>query len=177
MAFTGNLILLQDVDTIDTNNPTYTAFPVRYIRYETYQITPNQRMDLDSAGGQGMLRDLSGVLHRTVVHHTATKIEFETTLLRSEDVEHIMYILRSHWVNYFERDVWMQYFCPEGEKRGDESSEYGDYNASSYKRGHFYMPDIQFGIRNVDRNTIIDPDHTNRRLVNYQQIRFAFIEY
>lgn len=172
MAFTGNLIMLQDVNTIGTNNPTYTTFPVRYIRYETYQVTPNQRMDLDTG-----LRDLNGVMHRNVVPHTATKIEFETTLLRSEDVEHIMYILREHWVHYLERDVWMMYFCPEGERPDDVSAEYGDYNASSYKYGHFYMPDIQFGIRNVDRDTVIDSLHPARRLVNYQQIRFAFIEY
>lgn len=171
MAYTGELLYLQDVGS---NPVTYTAFPVDKIRYETYQITPNQRMDLDTG-----LRDLSGVMHRNVVPHTATKIEFETVLMPSEEMEKLIYLLRSHFVNWLERDVYLRYFNPEGVRPADVSASYGSDNASAYKTGHFYMPDIQFGIRNVDQDTVIDGrvNYRDRRRVNYQQVRLAFIEY
>lgn len=145
MAFTGHLLYMQD---IGSNPVTYTEIPMDKIRYETYSITPNQRMDLDTG-----LRDLTGVMHRNVVSHTATKIEFETVLMKNSELDVLMKSIRDHWLVWLERDVNLRYYDPENDV---------------YKSGHFYMPDIQFVMRNVDS--------TNSK-INYTQVRFAFIEY
>ena len=64
MAYAGYLIKVGGADG--------TVFPMKYIRVETYKCTPNQRID------QGSDSDATGTLHRTVLPHTRTKIEFET---------------------------------------------------------------------------------------------------
>lgn len=142
MAFQGYLLRL-----ISTTN-TYTEIPLEWIRYNTYKVTPDQRLDLDTG-----LRDLTGVMHRVVVNHTATKIEFNTTLMDDVKANALVTMLMNHVRNYLERDVYLQYW---------------DTESQSYKTGHFYIPDIQWQIRNVD---------TVNNVINYGETRIAFIEY
>lgn len=141
MAFTGYLI------KFTARNGTVTELPIKYMAFESYKITPNQRMDLDPT------RDTTGLLHRNALQHTATKVEFETPPLSNNQVEALMSILRANWLNTLERDVNMSYYDPE---------------TNGYKSGHFYMPDVQFIMRNVD---------TVHNIINYNPARFAFIEY
>lgn len=124
-----------------------TALSLEYIQYETYKVTPNQRMDIEAG------RDSTGLLHRSVVGHTATKVEFETPYMDSSRVGTMMSLIKSYWTSTKERKINLQYYDPE---------------TDSYKTGTFYMPDIEFNIRNID---------TVKKVVNYDPIRIAFIEY
>lgn len=142
MAFSGYLMKL-----ISTSN-VKTEIPLTFIRYETYKVTPDQMLDLDTG-----LRDVTGVMHRNVVGHQVTKIEFQTPSLESSQANVLIQLLMSHVRVARERDVYLEYFDP---------------YTNGYKTGHFYIPDIDFEIRNIDAvNSII----------NYSQIRIAFIEY
>ena len=121
--------------------------PLTTIKYETYKITPDQRLDFNST------RSTDGWLHRNALQHTATKLEYETPPMNSNQQANLMNIFRNAWTSYAERKCTVEYFDPE---------------INGYKSGTFYMPDIQWIIRNVDNE---------RGLVNYNQCRIAFIEY
>lgn len=98
-------------------------FPERYIAVETYIITPNQRMDLDS------YRDANGVLHRTVLSHTASKIEWNTPYLYRADKVSMMSFLRANMSDVQSRTFSVTYY---------------DDETDAYKTGRFYMPDPAF---------------------------------
>lgn len=132
---------------IKLGGSTGTALSLEYIQYETYKVTPNQRMDIEAR------RDSTGLLHRSVVSHTATKVEFETPYMDSNRVDAMMTLIKNYWTSTKERKITLQYYDPE---------------TNSYKTGTFYMPDIEFNIRNID---------TVKKVVNYDPIRIAFIEY
>lgn len=120
-----------------------TVFPMKYIRAETYKCTPNQRID------QGSDSDATGVLHRNVLPHTRTKIEFETPqMLRGADVLAISTLLG---LSGSRRDVTITYW---------------DHESQSYKTGKCYVPNISYQLM---RNTGDD--------LVYMPIRYAFIEY
>lgn len=136
MAYNGYLIKVGGV-----------TVPLTTIKYETYKITPDQRLDFNST------RSTDGVLHRNAVQHTASKIEYETPPMNSRQQATLMNIFRNAWSSYAERKCTVEYFDPE---------------TNGYKSGTFYMPDIQWVIRNVDNE---------RNIVNYNQCRIAFIEY
>lgn len=121
-----------------------TVFPMKYIRAETYQCTPNQRIDQDSDS------DATGVLHRNVLPHTRSKIEFETPqMLRGTDVLAISTLLGLA-----------------GNAKRDVTITYWDHESQDYKTGKCYVPDISYQLM---RNTGDD--------LVYMPIRYAFIEY
>ena len=124
-----------------------TKLPFKYIKAEGYQITPNQRMESEAK------RSVDGVLHRTTVAHTATKIEFNTPHLTNKDVDAMMTLFRTNWTSTEERKLTLQYY---------------EMETDSYKEGTFYMPDIQFPIERVDNDL---------NVVYYGETRIAFIEY
>ena len=122
-----------------------TAFPMKYIKLEGYNITPNQRMESEAK------RAVTGVLHRTTVAHTATKIELNTPNMTNLDVDDMMTLFRNAWTSTSERKLTLQYY---------------DMETDSYKEGTFYMPDVKFIIDHIDGN-----------MVYYKETRVAFIEY
>ena len=124
-----------------------TALPMKYIKLEGYDITPNQRMESEAK------RAVTGVLHRTTVAHTATKIEFNTPIMNNSDVENMMSLFRNAWTSTSERKLSLEYY---------------DMETNSYKTGDFYMPDIKWSIDHID--------NTNN-IVIYKETRIAFIEY
>lgn len=140
MSFNGYLIRL-----IATNN-TKTELPIKYIRYDTYKCEKNT-MDLDPT------RSLDGQLHRNPLRHTAYKVEFETPSMSGQELQAFLSIIRAKYRSSLAKDVYMEYYDPE---------------VDSYRTGHFYVPDINFQIRNVD---------TAHNKINYNQVRIAFIEY
>lgn len=142
MAFSGYLLKLI------ASGGTKTEIPLEFIRYSTYKVTPDQMLDLDTG-----LRDITGVMHRNVVAHTATKVEFETPSMDNTKANTLVQLLMSHVRVARERDVYLEYY---------------DTYTDSYKQGHFYIPDINFEIRNVD---------APNNVINYNQVRIAFIEY
>ena len=139
MAYNGYLLKL--------GGASGTIFPMKYIKVEGYNITPNQRMESEAK------RSISGVLHRTTVSHTASKVEFNTPKMTNLDVDAMMQLFRNKWSSKKERKIKLQYY---------------DMETNSYKTGDFYMPDIKFPIDRIDTET---------NLVYYGEIRIAFIEY
>lgn len=121
-----------------------TVFPMKYIRTETYKCTPNQRIDQDSDS------DATGTLHRNVLPHTRSKIEFETPqMLRGADVLAISTLLGLA-----------------GNAKRDVTITYWDHESQDYKTGKCYVPDVSYQLmRNAGDDLV------------YMPIRYAFIEY
>lgn len=141
MAFNGYLIKF-----LGTGG-TSAALPLKYMRYETYKCSPEQRLNLDPT------RDVTGRLHRNVLPHTATKIEFMVPRMTNTELEGLMTLLRT----YTNTELNCEY-----------DLEYYSTRTNSYHTGHFYLPDtLDFTIRNVD---------TTNNIINYEETRIAFIE-
>ena len=139
MAYSGYLIKL--------GGSSGTILPMNYIKVEGYDITPNQRMESEAK------RAVTGVLHRTTVAHTATKVEFNTPVLTNKEMDDLMTKLRNAWTSVSERKLTLQYY---------------DMETDTYKTGDFNMPDIKFQIDHIDNV---------RNMVFYRETRIAFIEY
>ena len=137
MAFSGYLIKI--------GGSSGTELPMKYIKLEGYNITPNQRMETEAK------RAVTGLLHRSTVAHTASKIEFTTPNMTNLDVDAMMTLFRNAWTNTIERKLTLYYY---------------EMETDSYKTGDFYMPDIKFEIDHIDGN-----------LIYYKEMRVAFIEY
>ena len=140
MAFNGKLIELK-------TGANYVEFPLRYVKAESYKVTPNQRME-SSAN-----RASTGVLVRNTLSHTASKIEINTVPLTNSEVSAIHTLLTNAFTDSQERKLDLRYYDPESD---------------SYLTGTFYMPDIDYDIINVD---------LTKNVIQYNTIRLAFIEY
>jgi len=130
---------------IKVGGPSGVPLPMEYIKLEGYDITPNQRMESSAK------RTVTGVLNRTTVDHTASKIEFSTPVLTDKDIHAIMGLFWNAWTSAIERKLDLEYY---------------DMETGTYKTGTFYMPDIKFTISRIDDN-----------VVYYNNITFKFIEY
>ena len=139
MAYNGYLIKVGGANG--------TELPMEYIKADGYTITPNQRMESEAS------RAVTGLLHRTTVAHTATKVEFNTPNMTNKSVDAMMTLFKNNWTSSAERKLDIQYY---------------DMESDSYKEGTFYMPDISFNIEHIDND---------RNIVYYKEIRIAFIEY
>lgn len=121
--------------------------PLKYMRAETYSVTPDQRLEWSAE------RDVTGVLHRETVANMPPKIEFNTPLMTNSDINALNTILSTAYSVAAERKLRVTYYDPESD---------------SYKTHDCYMPDVKYEIRNVD-------DVNN--VINYQELRYAFIGY
>ena len=118
------------------------TIPLQLMKLESYKAAPNQIQDLDS------YRDADGVLHRSALTHTATKVEFETPYLYVPDMEYLIQNIRANLLTLTEYDCNLTYFNVE---------------TNDYKTGHFYMPGTrEYQLYNKE---IFAPS------------KFAFIEY
>lgn len=140
MAFNGKLVELK-------TGSSYVEFPTKYIKSESYKVTPNQRME-SSAN-----RSATGLLKRTTVSHTASKIDFNTTVLTNKEVADITTKLSAAYTDSLQRKLDLRYYDPE---------------TDSYKTGTFYVPDIDYDIMRIEKNA---------HIIHYNSIRYAFIEY
>lgn len=138
MAFSGYLIKV--------GSPAV-EIPLKYMRAETYKVTPNQRLEWSAA------RDVTGVLHRETTANMPPKIEFNTPLMTNSDINTLNTILRNAYTVQAERKLPVTYYDPESD---------------TYKTHDCYMPDVHYEIRNVD---------TVNRVINYEELRYAFIGY
>ena len=114
-----------------------TELPMKYIKLDGYNITPNQRMESSAK------RAVTGELVRTTVAHTASKIEYTTPTLTNGDVDNMMTLFSTNWISASERKLKLQYY---------------DMESNSYKEGDFYMPDIKFQIDHIDGNIVFYKD-------------------
>ena len=129
MAFIGYLIKV--------GGSNGTELPMKYIKLDGYNITPNQRMESSAK------RAVTGELVRTTVAHTASKIEFTTPVLTNSDVDAMMTLFKNNWTSVSERKLKLYYY---------------DMESDSYKEGDFYMPDIKFQIDHIDGNIVFYKD-------------------
>lgn len=139
MAFSGYLI------KVGTGTPV--EIPLKYMRAETYSVTPNQRLEWSAE------RDVTGVLHRETTPNMPPKIEFNTPLMTNKDIKALNTILSNAYSNATERKLSVTYYDPESD---------------TYKTHDCYMPDVKYEIRNVD---------TAHNVINYEELRYAFIGY
>ena len=137
MAYSGYLIKVGSSEV---------EIPITYIKPESYTSAPDQPLDLDST------RAIDGVLHRTVLEHTATKIEFETPSLTDAQLTALWTIISDAFITTKERNLTVNYY---------------DMLTGDYDTGEFYVPTVKPTIN------IIKPDNT----IIYNPVRIAFIEY
>lgn len=138
MAFNGTLMMFgADV------------FPTKFIQAESYTITPQRRLDLDSG-----VNNANGVLQRNVLDHTPTTISFSVRdgLWNDENAE-LWAFIQNHYINAAEQKVTVNYYSPK---------------TDSYETGDFYIPDIEFPIYFVDS--------ANQR-IQYRSYTIELIEY
>lgn len=140
MAFNGKLIELK-------TGANYVEFPMKYVKAESYKVTPDQRMESSAA------RSASGLLKRTTCEHTASKIDFTTTNLTNAEVNDINTKLSNAYTNALERKLDIRYYNPA---------------TDSYKTATVYVPDVDFEIERIERSA---------HIIHYMPVRFAFIEY
>ena len=140
MAFNGKLLQLK-------TGADYVDFPLKYIKAESYKVTPDQRLE-QSAG-----RTSSGKLVRTTLSHTASKIDFNTVPLTNADVNDINTKLSNAYTDSLERKLKVKYYDP---------------TTDSYKYGDFYVPDVDYEILRID---------LVNNIIHYNSVRFALIEY
>lgn len=139
MYFQGFLIML--------GGKNGTVLPNRFIRYDTYEVEPAQRLDLDST------RDLTGVMHRNVLQHTATRIDFTVPHLSNLEHDFLMDLLRNNMSNKHAKKITLYYWNDE---------------VHDYREGVFYMPDLKFKIRSIDEKN---------GTILYDECKLTFIEY
>ena len=73
MAFNGTLLKIGG-----------DVFPMEWIEYDTYKVTPNRRQDVNP------FRNANGVLQRNVVDHAPTTIDFNLRSMYNKDVASAM---------------------------------------------------------------------------------------
>jgi hypothetical protein len=118
------------------------TIPLDFMKVESYTSMPDQRQDLDS------YRDADGYLHRTVLSHTATKIEFETPHLWRWQMQELIQGIKANLTSNLERKCTVTYY---------------DDEIDDYKTGTFYLPGT------------MEYKVYNKQI--YAPTRFAFIEY
>lgn len=123
-------------------------FPDEFIKYDGFDASPNQRMDLDS------YTDGYGILRRTTLKHTKTGLEFTTLPMSGNEFRTIMDNIKSNYISYEERNFECRY--------------YDDENGL-FKTGKFYLdPSIKFRHQEVDSDGIP---------TQYGEIQWILIEY
>ena len=122
-----------------------------WVQTDTINSTPDQITDLDDfVNGDGYLK-------RTVLPHTRSKWEANTSILYENQVDQFIQLLQKGFhvkdgkCNEQERHLRIRYF---------NEWKHG------YASGHFYVPDITFSYK-----TVLDD------MLVYQPIRIASIEY
>lgn len=128
-------------------NGTPVEIPLKYMRAETYTVTPDQRMEWSAE------RDVTGVLHRETVQNLPPKIEFNTPLMTNADINALNSIIKAAFTSYLQRNITIQFYDP-------ERDQYWEWDC--------YMPDVHYQIRNAD---------TTNHVINYEELRYAFIGY
>ena len=102
--------------------------PNRFLQANNYSCTPNQQSDRNT------YVDENGLLHRDVLSHTSTKIEFNTPPIRLND------------------KIEFQKYFP---SRTVVELEYWNDETNDYEIGSFYVPSIEFSYYAVWGSDII----------------------
>lgn len=142
MSYEGPLMQMKRVGTSE-----YDDFPLRWIVETSYKTTPNQRLDTSDSK-----RAIPGVLHRTVLSHTPSKVEFNLCRMTNADIAEFNTFMRNHYTVPLKREFIMRLYNVEED---------------AYTEGTYYMPDPQYTIRQVD---------PEKHIIKYEETRIAFIQ-
>ena len=142
MGYDGNLLY------IISREGKQIPFPEDYIFKESYNITPNQKQDINSKLAANY------VLKRRVAAHRRSKIEWNLIPeVNNDELFSLQRLFLDNILNEDEENVRLRYFNP---KKND------------YEEGVFYSPDVTYAIKRTDRAA---------KKVIYASARFAAIEY
>lgn len=123
-------------------------FPLEYLAQDDCDSTPDQRTQIDS------YRDADNLLHLETSPNYKTKLEYKTVDdLTLGDKITIQQVMKSGLLDATQRKYRITYW-------NDESNE--------YETGEFYVPDIVFRQKRVDRV---------KKTIIYGSVRIAMIEY
>lgn len=122
-----------------------TEIPISYIQTDSYEITPNQRLESSAE------RNTTGLLIRSTLTHTASKIIFSTKPLNETQKTALMSIITGAYTDVNARKLSLDYYCPD---------------TGTYKTSDVYVPDIKFRINRIINNVVF-----------YDPIQITFIEY
>lgn len=131
MSFTGTLLSI-----FDKSGKVATAFPLKWIAFDNYQVTLNSQ-DIDS------YRDADGNLHRNALPHKVGKIEFNTPYLKQSEVVALTQFFTSRFIDANEKKLFVQYYCPEKDEMRTEYMYMADMNFKIYSnstKGYIYEP-------------------------------------
>ena len=103
-----------------------TIFPMKYIKADTYESTPNQRTELKAR------ENAQNLLIRQTSPKYRSKVEFETPPLFLEELDEIKQIIDKATINEIERKVSVKYFNEEDMR---------------YKTMICYKPDITYKLK------------------------------
>lgn len=101
--------------------------PTKYIRADTYTVTPDQETDLDD------YTDNDGIFHRNILPAKATKIEFNLIPLRLAQLRKVFDIIPLE-----DNEVQIEYWNP---------------RKFEYQSGRAYVPDVSFEPYMIYRET------------------------
>ena len=137
MAFEGYLLKFGD-----------TILPNKYLYYDSYSATPNQRAELDAYRD-----DFTQELFRATSEGVKTKIEATIKPMWLEDKLEYMDIIKNGLVDKLQRKYEITYW-------NDEDA--------SYSTGYFYIPDTQFSVYLVD---------ADKKSILYNAFKLTLVEY
>ena len=141
MSFDGELMYIKKV-----NASGYDAFPLQWIEFNSFKVTPKQRLDSSDSK-----RSLSGYLNRVVLDHEPSKVEFSLNPMKDAEITAFNTFMNSHYTVRKKREFVMKYW---------------DVENGNYSEGSFYMPNPQYQIVRRDKNNVI----------YYDKTRISFIE-
>lgn len=124
------------------------VFPTKYIRAETYTVTPDQETDLDD------YTDNDGVFHRNILPAKATKIEFSTPHMWLQDMRKVLEII------------------PDNDDDNYVSITYWNPRKMVYQSGTAYISDVSWDpyLVDVSRNNIMYKE-VRFAFIEYGEIR------
>lgn len=124
------------------------VFPTKYIRAETYTVTPDQETDLDD------YTDNDGVFHRNILPAKATKIEFSTPHMWLQDMRKVLEII------------------PDNDDDNYVSVTYWNPRKMVYQSGTAYISDVSWEpyLVDVSRNNIMYKE-VRFAFIEYGEIR------
>ena len=133
--------------TINGNGQIIQKFPDKYIKLDSFEVTPNQREEV-----KAYRDDYTRNLHRVTAQGTKNKIAFITRPdLRLAEVYEIDYFFKSAESSALERKVRLKYWNQE------------DY---VYEIGDFYRPNKSYKYKKISDNDI-----------QFDEIGYELIEY
>lgn len=138
------------IKAVTRQTTTYPAeFPLQYIRWDTYQSTPNQREEIKAYRDEDT-RDLT----RVTASGKKSVIEFELRQLHLVDKMFVQ-----GWIGNTEENT------QEAHEQRKIQLEFWDDEENVYKARYFYIPNITYEVLRIEDDDIV-----------YKPIKLKFVE-